>query len=79
MTSKDAASRPTIEEALERFEKIVEELPAEEPRKEIFPSPAPLPSIQTRLMKTLNSKSKAVAHGVRAALGMSMSRLHRHS
>lgn len=69
MTSKDPADRPTIEEALEKFEKIIEELSEEDVRKEILPLPVPQPSIQTRLVKAVSSKTRTVAHRIREILG----------
>jgi len=69
MTSKDPADRPTIGEALEKFEKIIEELSEEDVRKEILPLPIPQPSMQARLVKAVSSKTKAVAHRIRMILG----------
>lgn len=69
MTSKDPADRPNIEEALEKFEKIIEELSEEAVRKEILPLPVPQPSMQTRLVKAVGSKTRSVAHQIREILG----------
>lgn len=69
MTSKDPADRPTIEEALQKFEKIIAELSEEDVRKEIIPLPVPQSSMQTRLVKAVSSKTRPVAHRMREILG----------
>lgn len=72
MTSKNPAERPTIEEALEKYDKIIEELSEEDVWKEILPLPVPRPSMQTRLVKTVSSKTRAIAHRLREILGKYM-------